>query len=69
MIIVVSLNFGTPKMINFPFGKNGKLTIVSVPILKHIEGDICIKLEIRTLVCTISIPNLIIKVHYRSINP
>ena len=30
------LNFGTPKIINFPFGTNGKLIFVGVPILKHI---------------------------------
>ena len=33
---VICLNFGTPKMINFPFGTNGKLIILVVPILKHI---------------------------------
>ena len=26
-------------MINFPFGTNGKLIIVDVPILKHITVD------------------------------
>ena len=29
-------NFGTPKRINFPFGRNGKLIILGVPILKNI---------------------------------
>ena len=29
-------NFGTPKIVNFPFGTIGKLIILSVPILKHI---------------------------------
>ena len=30
------LDIGTPKLINFPFGANGKLTILGVPLLKHI---------------------------------
>ena len=29
-------NFGTPKIINFPFGTTGKFIILGVPILKHI---------------------------------
>ena len=29
------LNFGTPKMMNFPFGTNGKSIILGVPIHKH----------------------------------
>ena len=29
-------NFGTAKIINFPFGTNGKLIILGVPILKHV---------------------------------
>ena len=29
------LNIGTPKNINFPFGTNGKLMVLGVPILKH----------------------------------
>ena len=33
---VISLNFGTPKMINFPFGTNGKLINLGIPIHKHI---------------------------------
>ena len=31
------LNIGTPKTINFPFGTNGNLTVLGVPILKHIR--------------------------------
>ena len=31
------LNFGTPKIINFPFGTNGKLIILDVPILMPIK--------------------------------
>ena len=34
--IPIFLNFGTPKMINFPFGTNGKLIILGVPILERI---------------------------------
>ena len=29
------LSTGTPTAINFPFGKNGKLMVFGVPILKH----------------------------------
>ena len=28
-------NIGTPKTINFPFGTNGKLMVLGVPIHKH----------------------------------
>ena len=28
-------NVGTSKIINFPFGTNGKLMVLGVPILKH----------------------------------
>ena len=28
-------SFGTPNNINFPFGTNGKLTVLGVQILKH----------------------------------
>ena len=31
----MSLNFGTPKIINIPFGTNGNL-FIRVPIFKHI---------------------------------
>ena len=34
--IVMCLNFGTPKIINFPFGTNGKLHILEVPIIRQI---------------------------------
>ena len=36
MSTVMCLNYGTPRIINFPFGTNGKLIILGVPILKHI---------------------------------
>ena len=32
-------NIGTPKTINFPFGTNGKLMVLGVPILKHFRVD------------------------------
>ena len=41
-IFAICLNFGTPKVSNFPFGTNGKLVILHVQILKHI-GYIAIK--------------------------
>ena len=31
------LSIGTPKILNFPFGTNGKLSILGVPIFKHIR--------------------------------
>ena len=34
---VMCLSIGTPKIINFPFGTNGKLIILGVPIFKHIR--------------------------------
>ena len=37
---IFSLNIGTPKTIDFPFGTNGKSMILSVPILKHFR--VCI---------------------------
>ena len=35
------LNFGTPKIINFPFGTNGKLIILGVSIHKRIMLPAC----------------------------
>ena len=34
------LNTGTPKIINFPFGTNGKLMVLGVPIFKHFRVSI-----------------------------
>ena len=34
-LIIIGLNIGTPKNINFLFGTNGKSVTLSVPILKH----------------------------------
>ena len=31
------LNIGTHKTIDFPFGTNGKLMVLGVPILEHIS--------------------------------
>ena len=31
---LMHFSIGTPKTINFPFGTNGKLMVLSVPILK-----------------------------------
>ena len=28
-------NIGTPKIINFPFGTNGKFMVLGVPLLRH----------------------------------
>ena len=32
-------NIGTSKTVNFPFGTNGKLMVLGVPILKHFRVD------------------------------
>ena len=32
-LIIMYSNIGTPKTINFPFGTNGKLMVLGVPIL------------------------------------
>ena len=34
-LIIMYSNIGTPKIINFPFGINGKLMVLGVPIFKH----------------------------------
>ena len=40
MITLKCLNIGTPKSINFPFGTNGKLIDLGVPILlTHIRVE------------------------------
>ena len=36
------LNIGTHKTINFPFGTNGKLMVLSVPILEHLRVSVVI---------------------------
>ena len=34
-LIIMFINIGTPKNINFPFGTNGKLKVLGVPKFKH----------------------------------
>ena len=34
-LIIMCSDIGTPKIINFPFGTNGKLMVLGVPIFKH----------------------------------
>ena len=34
-LIIMSLNIGTPNNLHFPFGTNGKVVALGVPILKH----------------------------------
>ena len=36
-ITLMCLNIGTPQNVNFPFGTNGKLMVLGVPILKHFK--------------------------------
>ena len=33
----MGLSIGTPETINFPFGTNGKLMVLGIPIFKHIR--------------------------------
>ena len=40
-LIIMCSNTGTPKIINFPFGTNGKLMVLGVPIFEHFRV-ICI---------------------------
>ena len=34
-LIIICLNIGTPNDHHFPFGTNGKVVVLGVPILKH----------------------------------
>ena len=34
-LIIICLNIGTPNNHHFPFGTNGKVVVLGVPILKH----------------------------------
>ena len=49
------LNIGTLKTVNFAFGTNGKLMVLSVPILKHfrvfrsLEADLVLTLPVGPL--------------------
>ena len=36
-LIIMWLNIGTPKNLCFPFGANGKVVVLGVPILKHVR--------------------------------
>ena len=47
------LNFGTPKIINLPFGTNGKLVILVVPIIKH--KTVFSRLKFSNLILTVGI--------------
>ena len=35
ILIIMYLNIGTPNNHHFPFGTNGKVVVLGVPILKH----------------------------------
>ena len=43
------LKFGTTKIINFPFGANGKFIILGVPVLKHVAVYFKCFSHIRTI--------------------
>ena len=34
-LIIMRLNIGTPNNYHFPFGTDGKIVVLGVPILKH----------------------------------
>ena len=36
-LIIMCLDIGTPSVHHFPFGTNGKVVVLGVPILKHIR--------------------------------
>ena len=38
-LIIMCSNLGTPKTHRFPFGTNGKVVVLGVPILKHFRVD------------------------------
>ena len=38
-LIIMCLNIGTPTNHRFPFGTNGKVVVLGVPILKHFRVD------------------------------
>ena len=42
---MMCMNIGTPKTINFPFGTNGKMTVLGVPILKYFRVVMIFHLE------------------------
>ena len=35
---MMCLHIGTPNNYRFPFGTNGKIVVIGVPILKHFRG-------------------------------
>ena len=55
-LIIMCSNIGTPKIINFPFGTNGKLMGLGVPIFKHfrvnLHGIIVISVHNKTVGAT-----------------
>ena len=54
-LIKMRSNIGTPKIINFPFGTNGKLMVLGVPIFKHFRviqlHASCLSLNICHILC------------------
>ena len=50
-LLLMYLNTGTHKNINFPFGTNGKLMVLGVPILSHfrVEAENNTKHSLRKL--------------------
>ena len=48
MVTLKCLSIGTPKIINFPFVSNGKLTVLCVPVFNHIINDAVIYLNFGT---------------------
>ena len=41
---MIGLNIGTPYNHHFPFGTNGKVEVLGVPILKHFRALMCLNI-------------------------
>ena len=45
-LIIMYLNIGTLNNHHFPFGTNGKVVVLSVPILKHFRWNFTVDIEL-----------------------
>ena len=57
-LIIMCSNVGTPKIINFPFGANGKLMFLDVPIFKHFKVPAFSNLRCTCLLSKCKVYNL-----------
>ena len=49
-LIIMCSNLGTPKTHRFPFGTNGKVVVLGVPILKHFRVGVTVPILMHTMV-------------------